>query len=43
MANYASSIRRIRRNEKSRQRNRHYKSALKTAVKHVLSAKDKPR
>ncbi len=39
MANYASSVRRIRRSEKSRQRNRHYMSMMKTAIKDVLSSK----
>lgn len=41
MANYASSIRRIRRSEKSRLRNRSYKSTMKTAIKNVTSAKNK--
>ena len=41
MANYPSSIRRIRRNEKSRQRNRIYTSRMKTAIKGVLNAEDK--
>lgn len=41
MANYASSIRRIRRSEKSRQRNRHYMSMMKSAIKKVLSSKTK--
>ena len=41
MANYASSVRRIRRSEKSRQRNRHYKSMIKSAIKDVLSSKTK--
>ena len=41
MANYASSIRRIRRNEKSRQRNRIYTSRMKTSIKSVLNAEDK--
>jgi len=41
MANYASSVRRIRRSEKSRQRNRHYMSMMKTAIKDVLSSKTK--
>jgi len=41
MANYASSIRRIRKSEVSRQRNRVYNSALKTAIKNVLAATEK--
>ncbi len=41
MANYASSIRRIRRSEKSRLRNQHYRSMMKTAIKNVLSAENK--
>ncbi|MCH7680794.1 30S ribosomal protein S20 [candidate division KSB1 bacterium] len=41
MANYASSVRRIRRSEKSRQRNRHYMSMMKSAIKKVLSSKTK--
>ncbi len=41
MANYASSVRRIRRSEKSRQRNRHYKSMLKSTIKDVISSKTK--
>ncbi len=41
MANYASSVRRIRRSEKSRQRNQHYKSMLKSTIKDVLSSKTK--
>ncbi len=41
MANYASSVRRIRRSEKSRQRNCHYKSMLKSKIKDVLSSKSK--
>ncbi len=41
MANYASAIRRIRRSEKSRQRNKHYKSRMKTAIKRVLASENK--
>ncbi len=41
MANYPSSIRRIRRSRKSQQRNRAYKSLMKTAIRKVLSAEDK--
>ncbi|MFQ5771919.1 MAG: 30S ribosomal protein S20 [bacterium] len=41
MANYPSAIRRIRRSKKSSERNIHYKSMMKTAIKSVLSAKDK--
>lgn len=41
MANYASAIRRIRKSEKARQRNKHYKSMMKTAIKNVLAATDK--
>lgn len=41
MANYASSIRRIRRSEISRQRNKHYRTMLKTAIKGVLSCDTK--
>ncbi|RMF61646.1 MAG: 30S ribosomal protein S20 [Calditrichaeota bacterium] len=41
MANYPSSIRRIRRNEKSRQRNVHYKSMMKTYIKKVLAAESR--
>ncbi|MFQ5648819.1 MAG: 30S ribosomal protein S20 [bacterium] len=41
MANYASAIRRIRRSEKSRQRNKHYKSMMRTEIKRVLSAESK--
>ncbi|MFQ5641170.1 MAG: 30S ribosomal protein S20 [bacterium] len=37
MANYASSIRRIRRSHKSNLRNRPYKSLLKTTIKNLLS------
>jgi len=41
MANYPSSIRRIRTNERARQRNRNYRSEMRTAIKKVLSATDK--
>ena len=41
MANYKSSIRRIRKNEKARVRNRDYSSRMKTAIKNVLNAGDK--
>lgn len=41
MANYASAVRRIRRNEKARKKNQHYRSMMKTAIKSVLSSKDK--
>jgi small subunit ribosomal protein S20 len=41
MANYASSIRRIRKSEAARQRNRAYNSSMKTAVKSVLAATQK--
>lgn len=41
MANYASAIRRIRKSEKSRIRNKQYKSMMKTAIKSVLAAENK--
>lgn len=41
MANYPSSIRRIRTSERARQRNQHYRSEMRTAIKKVLSATDK--
>lgn len=41
MANYASAVRRIRRSEKSRQRNRHYRSAMKTSIKQMLACENK--
>lgn len=41
MANYESAIRRIRRSEKSRIRNQHYRSKMKTAIKSVLSSDNK--
>jgi len=41
MANYSSSIKRIRRSEKSRQRNQSYKSEIKTAIKSVLATESK--
>lgn len=41
MANYASSIRRIRRSKKSNSRNRPYKSLMKTAIKNVLAEESK--
>jgi len=41
MANYASSIRRIRRSEKSRVRNQQYRSRMKTAIKGVLASENK--
>jgi small subunit ribosomal protein S20 len=41
MANYLSTIKRARQNKKHRERNKHYKSLMKTAIKRVLSTKDK--
>ncbi|MFQ5602530.1 MAG: 30S ribosomal protein S20 [bacterium] len=41
MANYPSAIRRIRRSQKSRERNKHYKSKMKTAISKVLATEDK--
>ena len=41
MANYASSIRRIRKSEKARQYNKHYTSQMKSEIKKLLSVADK--
>ena len=41
MANYSSSIRRIRRSEKSRQSNQGYRSKMKTAIKNILATESK--
>lgn len=41
MAHHKSAIKRIRISEKQRERNRAYKSRLKTAIKKVKEAKDK--
>ena len=41
MANYPSAVRRIRRSEKARQYNKHYKSLMKTEIKRLLSIADK--
>ncbi len=41
MANYASAIRRIKRSERSRERNQHYKSMMRTAIKGVLASENK--
>ncbi len=41
MGNYLSTIKRARQNKKHRERNTHYKSLLKTAIKRVLSTTDK--
>lgn len=41
MANYQSAIRRIRTSERARQRNRHYRTEMRTAIKRVLSATNK--
>ncbi|MBD3376388.1 30S ribosomal protein S20 [candidate division KSB1 bacterium] len=41
MAHHKSAIKRIRTNERDRQRNRHYKTLLKTSLKKVRSAENK--
>ena len=41
MANYKSSILRIRKSEVARARNKHYKSRMRTAIKKVLATQDK--
>lgn len=41
MANYPSSIRRIRKSERARVRNKHSQTRMKTAIKSVLAASDK--
>lgn len=41
MAHHKSAIKRIRTNEKSRQRNNHYKSLMKSTLKSVLSTTEK--
>lgn len=41
MGNYLSTIKRARQSKKHRERNTHYKSLLKTAIKRVLSTTDK--
>ena len=41
MANYASSVRRIRTSRRSNLYNSHYKSMMRTAVKKILSSPDK--
>ncbi|NIR47495.1 30S ribosomal protein S20 [candidate division KSB1 bacterium] len=41
MANYPSSIRRIRKSAKAYERNKVYRSLMKTAIKRVLTAEDK--
>ncbi|MFQ5823776.1 MAG: 30S ribosomal protein S20 [bacterium] len=41
MANNKSTMRRVRKSEKERMRNKHYKSAMKTAIKNVLASHDK--
>ena len=41
MAHHKSAIKRIRISEKQRERNRHYKSRLKTALRKVKEAQNK--
>ena len=41
MANYTSSIIRIRKSENERQHNKHYLSLMKTSIKKVLASTDK--
>lgn len=41
MAHHKSAIKRIKTNEKSRQRNNHYKSLMKSTLKSVLSTTEK--
>ncbi len=41
MAHHKSAIKRIRTNERDRQRNRHYKTLLKSSLKKVRSAESK--
>lgn len=41
MAHHKSAIRRIRKSEQQRLRNRHYKSMMNTYIKKVLAATDK--
>lgn len=41
MVKHISAIKRARQNEKLKQLNKHYKSAMKSAIKGVLSSNDK--
>ncbi|MCK5739263.1 30S ribosomal protein S20 [bacterium] len=41
MAHHKSAIKRIKTNEKSRQRNNHYKSLMKSTLKSVFSTTEK--
>lgn len=41
MANYPSSVRRIRTNERDRIRNKHYRSQMRTAVKGIRASENK--
>ncbi len=41
MAHHKSAIRRIRKSEQQRLRNRHYRSLMRTMIKKVLNAADK--